>query len=253
MSFDERLVLNNESKANVIYDEHLVRYKLAAQLAAGKNILDIACGSGYGAKILAEAGAQKVTAVDIDVEALEEAKKNFGSANLEYKAGDAENIAEADKAFDLVTSFETIEHLKNAEKYLAEIARVLKQDGVFLVSTPNIEVFGQKNPFHLREFNKSEFEQTLKKNFKNIFILEQINGVASLIKAGNTGNIYFSDSSAKPLYFIAVCSNNNVDLSGLFKQSVASVNPAALERIKNNPVMKFVDKVYSLGMKMLGR
>jgi 2-polyprenyl-3-methyl-5-hydroxy-6-metoxy-1,4-benzoquinol methylase len=249
MSFDERLVLNNESKANVIYDEHLVRYELAAQLAAAKNILDIACGSGYGSKILAEAGAQKVTAVDIDAEALEAAKINFGSANLEYKAEDAENIAEADKTFDLITSFETIEHLKNAEKYLSEIARVLKPEGVFLVSTPNIEVFGQKNPFHLREFTKSEFEQILKKNFKNIFILEQINGVASLIKAGIAGSIYFSDSTAKPLYFIAVCSNNDADLSGLFKQSVASINPAALERIKNNPVMKFVDKIYSIFMK----
>jgi len=65
-------------------------------------------------------------------------------------------------------------------------------------------------------------------------------------RAGNTGNIYFSDSAAKPLYFIAVCSNNNADLSGLFKQSVASVNTSALEKIRNNPVKKFVDKVYFL-------
>jgi len=244
MSFDERLVLNKASLENIIYDEHLVRYQLAAQIAAGKNILDIACGSGYGSKILAEAGALKVTGVDRDAEALEEARKNY--SEVDFKVGDAENISETDKSFNLITSFETIEHLNNPEKYLAEIARVLAAEGIFLVSTPNREVFGQKNPYHLHEFTRTEFEETLKKYFKNIFIMEQLNGIASLIKAGNTGKILFSETAAKPLYFIAVCSNNSADLSGLFKQSVVSVNMPALERIRNNPVMKLADKIYSI-------
>jgi len=76
--------------------------------------------------------------------------------------------------------------------------------------------------------------------------MEQLNGIASLIKAGNTGKILFSETAAKPLYFIAVCSNNDINLSGLFKQSVVSVNMPALEKIRNNPVMKLVDKIYSL-------
>jgi len=269
MSFDERLIINEENRSNIIYDEHLVRYKLAAQIAAGKNILDIACGSGYGAKILAEADALKVTGVDRDAEALEAAKKNYSADNLVFQIGDAEgnelkptpsgeptpsarrghpsqegNIL-ADKSFELITSFETIEHLNNPEKYLAEIARVLQADGIFLVSTPNREVFGQKNPYHLHEFTRGEFEEILKKYFKNIFILEQVNGVASLIKAGDSGKILFSETAAKPLYFIAVCSNNSIDLSGLFKQSVVSVNMPALEKIRNNPVMKLADKIYS--------
>jgi 2-polyprenyl-3-methyl-5-hydroxy-6-metoxy-1,4-benzoquinol methylase len=270
MPFDERLVLNNESKTNIIYDEHLVRYKLAAQLAAGKKVLDIACGSGYGSKILAEAGAEKVVAIDVDAEAVAEAKKKYTHANLEFRVGDAEKTLpvsvntprpsatpldrgdldtcskEGTELFDLVVSFETIEHLKEVEKYLAEIARVLALEGIFLVSTPNREVFGQKNPFHLHEFTRGEFEETLKKHFKNIFILEQTNGIASLIKAGNSGSILLSDSAAKSLYFIAICSNNSANLSELFKESVVSVNPAALERIKNNPVMRFADKIYSL-------
>ncbi|MDD5527838.1 MAG: class I SAM-dependent methyltransferase [Patescibacteria group bacterium] len=256
MPFDERLVLNKENKANIIYDEHLVRYRLAAQAAAGKKILDIACGSGYGSKILAEAGAAKVTAVDKSPEAVAMAKQDYHAANLEFKAGDAENIAEADKSFDLVVSFETIEHLNNAEKYLAEIARVLNAQGFFLVSTPNREVFGQKNPYHLREFTRGEFEAVLKKYFKNIFILEQINGLASLIKAGNTGNILFSPpaggASAKPLYFIAVCGNNNLPLADLFRESVVSVNPAALDRMRSNPAVRLIDNIYSLITKIPG-
>ncbi|HTX86644.1 MAG TPA: class I SAM-dependent methyltransferase [Candidatus Nanoarchaeia archaeon] len=244
MSFDERLVLDKESKENIIYDEHLVRYQLAAQISRGKRILDIACGSGYGSKILAEAGAAKVVAIDRGAEAVGEARRNYGQEKIEFKVGDAENIAESDREFDMVVSFETIEHLENPEKYLAEVARVLKTEGIFLASTPNREVFGQKNPYHSHEFTRGEFEQILKKYFKNIFILEQANGLASLIKSGEQGKIYFS--AAEPLYFIAVCGNNDLKLSELFKESVVSVNPAALKRLRNNPVMKFVDKIYSI-------
>ena len=251
MAFDERLVITEENRANIIYDEHLVRYQLAAQAAKGKNILDIACGSGYGAKILAQAGAAKVTAIDQSLEAITKAKQNYSATNIEYKVGDAENFGEADGAFDLVTSFETIEHLKNPEKYLAEIARVLKREGIFLVSTPNREIFGQKNPYHWHEFTRSEFEEILKKYFKNILILEQTNGIASLIKSGETGKIYFFDSG-KPLYFIAACSNNDVRLPDLFKESVVSVNPTALERLRNNPVVNLSDSIYSLIVKIPG-
>jgi ubiquinone/menaquinone biosynthesis C-methylase UbiE len=252
MSFDERLVLNKESKTNIIYDEHLVRYQLAAQLARGKRVLDIACGSGYGSKILAEAGAEKVTAIDKSSETIAAAKQNFGHNAVLYKEGEAENIGEAGGTFDLVVSFETIEHLKNTEKYLAEILRVLKPEGIFLVSTPNREVFGQKNPYHLHEFTRGEFEAALKRYFKNIFILEQTNGIASLIKAGENGKIYFSPpagGSGAPFYFIAVASNGDAKLSELFKDSVASVNPAALEKLRNNPAMKLIDKIYSIFIK----
>jgi|WetSurMetagenome_2_1015567.scaffolds.fasta_scaffold00428_20 ubiquinone/menaquinone biosynthesis C-methylase UbiE len=243
--FDERLVLNNESKTNIIYDEHLVRYQLAAQVAKGKRVLDIACGSGYGARILAQAGAEKVIAIDRDSAAIEAAIKNYGQDNIEFKTGEVENIKEADGSFDLIISFETIEHLPDAEKYLQELARVLKKEGTALISTPNREVFGQKNPYHLKEFTKQEFQEILQKYFKNIFILDQANGLASLIKSGESGKIFFNESAA-PSYYIAAVSNNDSDLSDLFQESVVSVNPVALERIKNNPVMKFVDKIYSI-------
>ncbi|MDD4902232.1 MAG: class I SAM-dependent methyltransferase [Patescibacteria group bacterium] len=272
MVFEERLIINKENRSNIIYDEHLVRYQLAAQIAAGKNILDIACGSGYGSKILAEAGAQKVTAVDKSPEAIAAAREKYSAGNIVFMVGDAEETHPlattpkpllgkeggspseggetdlADKSFNLVVSFETIEHLTNAEKYLAGIARVLDEEGIFLVSTPNREVFGQKNPYHLREFTRGEFEEILKKYFKNIYILEQTNGIASLIRAGGRGEVYFSGQS-KPLYFIAVCSNNDLKLSDLFKESVVSVNPAALDKLRNNPVMKFIDKIYSIFIK----
>ena len=116
MAFDERLTINEKSRSNIIYDEHLVRYKLAAQIAHGKRILDIACGSGYGSKILAQAGAEKVLAIDKSPEVLAQARQNYNHPDIEYKEGNAENIGEADESFDLIVSFETIEHLNNPEK-----------------------------------------------------------------------------------------------------------------------------------------
>jgi 2-polyprenyl-3-methyl-5-hydroxy-6-metoxy-1,4-benzoquinol methylase len=252
MIFDERLVLDQDNESNIIYDEHLVRYRLAAKLASGKRVLDIACGSGYGANILAEAGAAQVTAVDISPEAVAAAQKKYTRDNLVYKVGDAEEIKEADESFDLIVSFETIEHLKNPEKYLAQLARVLKKEGMALISTPNIEIFGQKNPYHLHEFTKNEFKEMIGKYFSNQTILEQSNGLASFIKIDKavSDNINFSNSGA-PLYFIAVCSQTKI-AENLFTENFVSVNAVALERMQNNPAVKLVDKIYSLAVKIPG-
>jgi 2-polyprenyl-3-methyl-5-hydroxy-6-metoxy-1,4-benzoquinol methylase len=253
MIFDERLILNDDSQADIIGDEHLVRYRLAAKLVPGLKVLDIACGSGYGANILAEAGAAQVVAVDVNSEAVAAAQKKYTRDNLVYKIGNAEEIKEADESFDLVASFETIEHLKNPEKYLAELKRVLKKEGIALISTPNIEVFGQKNPFHLHEFTKSEFKEMIGKYFSGQIILEQSNGLASFIKIAGAAadKIDFSNSGA-PLYFIAVCGQAEIVAENLFKENFASINPLALERRQNNPAVKLVDKIYSLLIKIPG-
>jgi 2-polyprenyl-3-methyl-5-hydroxy-6-metoxy-1,4-benzoquinol methylase len=245
MTFEERLILDKDSQANVIYDEHLVRYQLAANTVKDKKVLDIACGSGYGSEILAKAGAAKVVAVDVDEAALKEAENSYGSQTIEFKLGDAENIKEADEIFDIIVSFETIEHLKNPEKYLAELSRVLKKEGIAFISTPNREVFGQKNPYHLHEFARTEFEAILKKYFANISILEQVNGIASLIKGEKAGKVSFFGSN-QPLYFIAICTKSDVILPEAIKDSYVSVNPTALDRMRNNPAVKVVDQVYFL-------
>lgn len=251
MIFDERLILNNDSQADVIYDEHLVRYMFAAKLAKGLNVLDIACGSGYGANILADSGAKQVVAVDIDSEAVAAAQKKYTKNNLIYKIGNAEEIKEMDESFDLVISFETIEHLKSPEKYLSELKRVLKKEGIALISTPNIEVFHQKNPFHLHEFTKNEFAGKLKEYFANCVILEQSNGLASFIKHENVVNIVNFSNSGAPLYFIAVASQSAI-AENILTENFISINPLALERRQNNPAVKVVDKIYSFLIKIPG-
>ncbi len=257
--FDERLVLDDNSKEYIIYDEHIVRYELAKRFVKDKNVLEIASGSGYGAKILAEAGAAKVTAIDIDEKAQIAAKKKYPDQIIEFITGNAENINKEDNFFDILISFETIEHLKNYEHFLSEAERVLKPDGIAIISTPNREISKGKNPFHIKEFNYDEFRAELKKYFRFCHILNQGNGIASFITTREDKGIEQKDSPEKgmikianqalPMYFIAICSQKEIDL---LPEVYSSINSKALENIYNNPGLRLADKVYSIVTKIPG-
>jgi ubiquinone/menaquinone biosynthesis C-methylase UbiE len=169
---------------NEIAVEHLHRYAIATTLAAGKNVLDIACGEGFGANLLA-AGAAHITAVDIDAKVIQKARKKYRSAAIDFLVGNAEKIPCPDASFDLVVSFETIEHLDNQDKMLTEIKRVLKPDGILLISTPNKDLHTgdphQQNPFHKKELSKDELKDLLRNNFTHISIYDQYPGYNSFI------------------------------------------------------------------------
>jgi ubiquinone/menaquinone biosynthesis C-methylase UbiE len=247
MSYLERLVVNKDSQETLLYDEHLIRYELVKSLVKDKVVLDIASGSGYGAAILAQAGAKTVIGIDIDAEAVAQAEKDYGSEQLTFKIGKAEAIELADQSIEVITSFETIEHIQVYENYLKELARVLKTEGVAFISTPNRDVFGQKNPFHIKEFSKAEFETALKEHFSFVNILEQKNGLASVIKGTGSEDIVLQDNDSQPLYFIAICSQSAI--STPFK-TVASVNTMALKRWENNKGWRLLNWIYRCGQKL---
>lgn len=256
--FAERLIVNKEAKKNIIYDEHLVRYELAKEIIAARGgvekILEAACGSGYGSKILAETGAQKVVAIDISPETIQSAKELYSAPNIKYVLGDVKNIKEENNSFDFITSFETIEHVDDPGLFLKELKRVLKDDGLAIISTPNSEVFGEKNPFHLKEFSRSEFMELIGKYFRYFKIIEQGNGLASFIKggAGETKMNKLCDlNNFKPLYFIAVCSQSSFS-EQILKKNIISINFSALQNIYNNPGLKIINKIYTLLVKIPG-
>jgi ubiquinone/menaquinone biosynthesis C-methylase UbiE len=154
-------------KETLTYAEHMTRYISAQELVKGKVVLDIASGSGYGTQLLAKT-AQKVFGVDVNEPAVRYSEENFGAKNLEYILGDGESIPLDDNSVDVVTTFETIEHIKDYKKFIKEIKRVLKPDGIALVSTPNDLEFAEGNHFHLHEFEQDELISLLKKDFKHI-------------------------------------------------------------------------------------
>lgn len=155
--------------------EHLHRYALAVSLAAGKRILDIACGEGYGSNLLADSAAT-VLGVDIDGETVSAAKKKYRGANLVYKQGSAAEIPAETASVDLVVSFETIEHHDKHEEMMREIKRVLVPGGLLLMSSPNRKNYsnGYVNPFHVKELYKEEFIALLQKYFKYTQMLSQL-------------------------------------------------------------------------------
>src|SRR5579884_1636989 len=116
--------------------EHLHRYALCLELVAGKTVLDIASGEGYGAALLASV-ATSVTGVDVDAATVEHAKHSYYKPNLTFLAGTCERIPLPDSSFDIVTSFETIEHHDKHDEMLDEIKRVLKPGGALIISSPN--------------------------------------------------------------------------------------------------------------------
>lgn len=165
----ERMV--PERSDSVTFWEHIYRYRFACRFVRNKNVLDIACGEGYGAAALLDAGATNVVGIDLSENASAHAHCRYG---INTCVGSAEDIPIVSNSVDVVVSFETIEHLSCPSRFLDECSRVLVHNGIMIVSTPDrtgfndTEVFGHDksaNRFHLREFSLDEFSYLIRRNF----------------------------------------------------------------------------------------
>jgi len=165
-------------------NEHLHRYAQALDIVRGKVVLDIACGEGYGSNLLSGLASQ-VVGVDIDDATVAGAKIKYRKSNLEFFTGSAALIPCIDGYFDVVVSFETIEHHDEHDKMMLEIKRVLKPGGLLMISSPDKLFYsdkpGYKNPYHVKELYADEFKDLLKKYFKNTFFLRQKSFFGSLM------------------------------------------------------------------------
>lgn len=153
----------------VIRQEHLHRYAWCLPLVVGKDVLDVASGEGYGSAMLASK-ARSVRGVDISHDAVNHAAERYATlGNLQYLQGSAAAIPLADDSVDVVVSFETIEHLLEQDEMMAEIRRVLRPDGILVMSSPNKEVYsdqaGYHNDYHVKELYLNEFQALLEKYF----------------------------------------------------------------------------------------
>jgi 2-polyprenyl-3-methyl-5-hydroxy-6-metoxy-1,4-benzoquinol methylase len=117
---------------------HLDRYRMACGLAAGKDVGDIACGTGYGSWLLRTEGlAGSVVGIDIDPRAIQYGQKYYAAEGIRRVATDALHTGLESESLDLVVSFETLEHLDDGNGLLAEFVRLLRPGGRLLISTPN--------------------------------------------------------------------------------------------------------------------
>jgi ubiquinone/menaquinone biosynthesis C-methylase UbiE len=171
MEHIERCVIDGSNSP--LQKEHVDRYEFAKQFCMNKKVLDVACGSGYGTKLLSEK-ANSVVGVDLSSEGIKYAQLNYQQKNITFRQADATNLDFLkDKSFDLVVSFETIEHISDYRKFVSEVERVLRDDGIALISTPNKRYSSPglekpKNPFHVIEFYQKDYELLLNEKFKDI-------------------------------------------------------------------------------------
>jgi len=160
-----------------LYVEHMSRYRFVKALAAGRLVLDVGSGCGYGTFHLAAAGARWALGIDVSPEAVIYSRASYRRPNLQFAVMDASRLC-LGVPFDLVTCFELIEHVEDAEAVLAGVHQVLDERGVFVVSTPNKATYVAggdegKNPFHVREYYRDEFEDLLGGTFPEVTVLGQ--------------------------------------------------------------------------------
>lgn len=200
--------------------EHLHRYLFARELVAGRDVVDVASGEGYGSRLLAER-ARHVVGIDIAEEAVSHARRVYAKEGvLNFIKGDCTRLPLGDASVDAVVSFETIEHVDNPSRALGEFHRVLRPGGVLVVSSPNRATYPKGNPFHRHEFSVEELRAELGRLFKHVALYGQrvVAGSCVLPLDGKQSTEVgfwddrdagqgFNPGMTAPIYIIAVASN----------------------------------------------
>ena len=230
-------VLPGETPGHIVA-EHLARYRAASSRSLVSPVLDVACGTGYGATILAETGNRSIVGVDLSLDALSTARTRYPHPRVNYVRSRAESLPFESGAFGSVVCFETLEHVTEPRALLREVARVLADRGTFIVSTPNRKVSSPwwpltgrpANPYHAHEYRLAELELALAEWFeiKELWgqrfvsrlwlwlpVYAMARAWAKVLRGGWAGRLYdeadgptptrFADVSGEPRYFLAVC------------------------------------------------
>jgi SAM-dependent methyltransferase len=217
MNFTGERYIPGQGGFQIAY-EHRHRYLFALRWAEGKRVLDLACGSGYGASLLARR-ARHVWALDLDEPTIRGAQKDCGRHTVGFIQGDATQLPFRDRSMELIVAMEALEHIRDQKALLREMARVCAASGVALISTPNKAVYSDArqytNPFHLRELYLEEFVRLLEEHFPHVQVAGQQIRAGSLLSCNADTRLHEVISEAasgaeepapEPMYFLAICS-----------------------------------------------
>jgi 2-polyprenyl-3-methyl-5-hydroxy-6-metoxy-1,4-benzoquinol methylase len=155
---------------NYWFRRHLVVYEWIAGLIGGKRVIDMACGEGYGADVLA-ASAASVVGVDANPEAHEHARLRYRRPNLRFARDLVETFSEP---ADAVVFLQTIEHLSDARAALQHFRSLVGERGTVFLSTPNVLTLAPRgasrsgNPWHVHEYRAEEFERLCRASFATV-------------------------------------------------------------------------------------
>jgi SAM-dependent methyltransferase len=212
-----------------IWYEHWHRYHFAANFVAGAEVLDVACGAGYGSALLARQ-AKHVVGADIAPEAIAHARASYATiANLEFRQADCAALPFADASFDAVVSFETIEHIQAQETFLDEVSRVLRPDGLFVLSSPNKVEYSERraftNPYHTRELYRHELAGLLapryahtrwfgqRMSFFSVVWPEDASAQGEIFEVAEASPATATEGHTRPVYFIVLAGRSAAALA----------------------------------------
>lgn len=160
----------------LLYLRHRFAYEYAKlRIRPADAVIEVGSGEGYGTNLLSERAA-RVVGLDIDRATVEHASKKYASEKVRFALYDGSAIPFPDSTFDLAVSFQVIEHIRDDAGHVAEICRILKPDGILVLTTPNRNYRlrpGQKpwNRFHIREYDPQQLEATLRKSFPDALVM----------------------------------------------------------------------------------
>lgn len=154
-------VSQKDASDNYVFQRSILAYHKAAELVQG-DVLEIGTGMGYGVEVVAPSAKRYVT---IDKSCAYDAEL---SDNAEFRQMTVPPLDFADESFDFVISFQVIEHIKRDKEFVAEVSRVLRKGGTFIVSTPNAPMSLTRNPWHIREYTAQELKSLLSTEFSEV-------------------------------------------------------------------------------------
>jgi SAM-dependent methyltransferase len=212
--------------SGVIEHEHTHRYFFALDLCRGRDVLDIASGEGYGSAVLGLV-ARSVAGVDIDAPSVVHARRQYGAPHVRFVRGEATAIPLEDATVDVAVSFETLEHIGDHERFLAEVRRVLRPGGLLIISSPDRNVYsptGPHNPYHVKELDRDELDHLLRRAFRHVSLLGQRSLSGSCLAPDreplSTESLFFerlghsqlklSSRLPRPMYLLAVASDREL-------------------------------------------
>ncbi len=161
-------------KHTTMQSKHIYLYSFAKKFISRGLVLDAGCAAGFGTSHLLPTKAKKIIGLEIDKEAVKFAKQHYNDEKLMFEQGNLTNLRFGNNVFSTTICIDVIEHIKDPGKALKETVRVIKADGVLIISTPNKEAIKNQftdtpnNPFHEFEFTLDEFFDFLSHDFDEV-------------------------------------------------------------------------------------
>lgn len=156
-----------DENTKLVWLPHKAVYEFIIKYCRKKIVLDAGCGQGWGSALIAKV-AKKIIGIDSDEASLKIARDKFTFNNLLFQKDNLEHLDSVKEKLNVIICLQTIEHLNNPNKFLEKVVKLLKANGVLILSTPNKMSDHIPSPYHVKEYSATEIKKLLSNYFKHV-------------------------------------------------------------------------------------